>query len=552
MYKAIICDDDEIIANGLSRVIPWKELDIEFCGCCYNGADGKKLLQEIRPDILISDIRMPFIDGINLSRTARELNSNIKTVIISGYDEFQYAQEAIRVGAIDYLLKPIDINAMTALLKRAVQECREVESSCSVAESNQKEHSKNMLRALLYEGKTTCENRFGEVALKRFEKMAGMVLFVRIDNCNSLSTTYTEKELSKVKRDLARCCCGEFKPEFVIMEQREDAILGYLSAENVSQIQQIRRERFAGIRNSFYSIYPFITISFVCGAIQSSVLTLDQSYHEASLALGEVFSSPPGSDILYDKLHAIQVPSFDVYDTMPNPSDFISLINQGDQQRLNEGLEVLEKALLQSGMNAQLYLRFYTGTMLSELRQNFRRYGIDEKKSELDLLKAFTSIAEAESFTSAMASFRNLFRDIQFVLENNNKKSSIKAVVAALQYIDSHYMDRLLSMNTVAKEVHISPSYFSVVFSQETGVSFTDYLIALRMRKAQELMCNTDLKVYEISLRVGYDTSAYFSTVFKKEIGMSPSEYKCNHQKKTTTAASKSKKGESILDRTAE
>lgn len=534
MYKAIICDDDEIIANGLSQVIPWKELDIEFCGCCYNGADGKKLLQEIRPDILISDIHMPFIDGIMLSRAARELNSNIKTVIISGYDEFRYAQEAVRVGAIDYLLKPIDIDALTVLLKRAVKECREVEYSCSVAESNQKEHSKNMLRTLLLEGKATCENRFGEGALKRFEKTAGMVLFVHIDGYDMLSTTYSEEEISKVKSDLARCC-GESTPEFVILEQREEAILGYLLAENISQIQQLSRQRFAGIRNSFYPIYPYMTISFVCGSVQSSALTLDISYHEALLALGEVFSSPPDTDVFYDKLHAIQAPSFDVYDAMPNPSDFISLINRGDQQRLNEKMEVLEKALLRSGMNAQLYLRLYTGTMLSELRQNLRRYGIDEKKSALDLLEAFTSIAEAENFTSAMASFRTLFRDVQFALETNNKKSSIKAVVAALQYIDSHYMDRSLSMNTVAREVHISPSYFSVVFSQETGVSFTNYLISLRMRKAQELMRNTDLRVYEISLRVGYDTSAYFSTVFKKETGMSPSECKSGHQKKTTS-----------------
>jgi len=533
MYKAIICDDDEIIADGLSRVIPWKELDIEFCGCCYNGADGKKLLNAMRPDILISDIRMPFIDGLNLTRTAKELNSNIKAVIISGYDDFSYAQEAVRVGAIDYLLKPIDIDALTELLKRAVKECREAEHFYSIAESNKKEHSKNILQALFYEGKAACEKRFGEEELKKFEKMSGMVLIVHIDCYNILSMTYTEEELYAVKRDLVRCSIEKFAPEFVILEQREDAIIGYLVAENISQIQQIGRERFASIRNSFHTIYPSITVSFVCGSLQSNAQNLNESYHEALLALGEVFSSAPGSDIYFEKLHTIQEPSFDVYDAMPNPSELISLINQGEHQRFNEKLNDLDKALLQSGYNAQLYLRLFTGTLLSELRQNLRRYGINEKESDLDLLGAYTSIAEAKSFTTAMKSFRKLFRDVQYAMENNNKKSSIKAVAAALLYIDSHYIDRSLNMNMVAREVHISPSYFSVIFSQETGVTFTDYLISLRIRKAQELMCNTDLKVYEISFRVGYDTSAYFSTVFKKETGMSPSEYKRSHQQES-------------------
>ena len=117
MYRAILCDDNEIIAQGLSGAMPWSSLGIEFGGCCYDGLAAKELLDQEMADILISDVRMPFMDGLELTRYAREKNPDIRVIIISGYDDFRYAQEAIKLGAMDYLLKPVDPEELAGLLR---------------------------------------------------------------------------------------------------------------------------------------------------------------------------------------------------------------------------------------------------------------------------------------------------------------------------------------------------------------------------------------------------------------------------------------------------
>ena len=121
MYKAILCDDDEIIAQGLSALIPWNTLDICLCGTYNDGLAAKKALDREAIDIVISDIRMPFLDGLELTRLAKEQRPETKIILISGYDDFRYAREALKLGASDYLLKPINEEELIALLKRTVE-----------------------------------------------------------------------------------------------------------------------------------------------------------------------------------------------------------------------------------------------------------------------------------------------------------------------------------------------------------------------------------------------------------------------------------------------
>lgn len=165
-YKAILCDDDEIIATGLSEFISWDDLNIELCGVGFDGLEAKELIEKYKPDILISDIRMPFLNGFEIIEYAQNINPNTVIIVISGYDDFQYAQEAIKLGAMNYLLKPIDENELSQQLKKAVEKCNLTQQHHSLIESHQKNMEKTMLQCLIFDGREEFEKLYGKEYLK--------------------------------------------------------------------------------------------------------------------------------------------------------------------------------------------------------------------------------------------------------------------------------------------------------------------------------------------------------------------------------------------------
>ncbi len=152
MYKAILCDDDEIVIRGLRSCISWEELNIELCGTAFSGSTAMELIDQHRPDIIVSDVRMPFATGIELTKYAKSINEHVQVIIVSGYDSFQYAQQAMRFGAMDYLLKPVDIEELQTLLKKAVQKCSEWDEEKTVKQAYEKSYIKQMVRSLINEG----------------------------------------------------------------------------------------------------------------------------------------------------------------------------------------------------------------------------------------------------------------------------------------------------------------------------------------------------------------------------------------------------------------
>ena len=161
--------------------------------------------------------------------------------------------------------------------------------------------------------------------------------------------------------------------------------------------------------------------------------------------------------------------------------------------------------------------------------------GVDEEALGLDPKEQYRRISGAGNLNEAISMLRENVYSIIDQLEQDQQHKNKKLVYRAKQYIEEHYMDHDLSLEQVAHQVHISPSYFSVLFKNEEGIAFTDYLIRIRIQRACDLMMNTDLKAYEIAEKVGYDTPAYYSTAFKKVMGLSPTEYKKMSMQKGTS-----------------
>ena len=168
----------------------------------------------------------------------------------------------------------------------------------------------------------------------------------------------------------------------------------------------------------------------------------------------------------------------------------------------------------------------YTNNLFNTLFINLQQMGLDDKASELDFIGEYERIGSLQNVDVALDRLRAILNKVVMLLEENSRSRNSLAIADAIEYINEHYMDHRLSLDDVAKHVHMSPCYFSVIFKRETCDVFTDYLIRLRIKKSIEMMHNTDMKVYEIAIAVGYDTASYYSTAFKKETGYSPREYK--------------------------
>ncbi len=523
MFKAILCDDDEVIAEGLGRFIPWKELGIELCGCCNNGVAAKELLDQENPDILISDVRMPFMDGLELTRYAMEVNPNIKVIIISGYDDFKYAQEAIRLGAMDYILKPVDEEDLTGRLKKAVEDCRLSELQKKMASDNEQQQKKEQMQYLIFAGPNAFEKRYGREALEQISNCAGMVMAVCIDHFDRADDCLSEEEQQELVREMFRSIELQSRL-FTVFEKKKGEAVGYITSKNMGGVAWLRDETVRRVRSMFTSACPGWNLTFAMSSVQPQIRDIRKLYDEVMLAVRERFVYPAGSDIYYEKIKSDKKLSKEEFDNLLAFSELSALITQGDRNKVCHEIDNIEKRLLQTGGKSYLFVSAMTGKLFMELFQNLRQYGIEE--DEMDVMSEYQKISKCQSVETIMEGLKDLTMKIMGLLEQNRKNSSMKMISAARAYIDEHYMDHALSMDDTAKYVHMSPSYFSVIFKRETGLSFTDYLIRYRIRKSQELMRNTDLKIYEISDRVGYDTAAYYSTAFKKETGYSPSEYK--------------------------
>lgn len=526
MYKAILCDDDEIIAQGLNRFIPWEKLGIYMCGFCYDGLRAKEMVDQFEPDIIVTDVCMPIVSGLELIQYAKQKNPNIKAIVISGYDDFKYAQESIKIGALDYILKPVDEQELIAVLKRAVSECQDFEKNNVLTVQNNKYYREDQMHCLIYEGLAAFVNRFGQECYRNIQKTACGIIMVSVDNYEYLAFHLSETEQKEINSVLYNCM-NQYGENVSVFERRMGTIGCYILADTEEQVQTIRKNYISKVRSNLKSELKNQTVTFGCSNIYSSITHLPDTYHEAMTAMQERFVYSPGSDIYYKRItHKPKKGENQELDIILDINDLVALIKQGNREKINCMLDDMQENLREIGGKSYLYMKIITGNIFAKLLNELHDLDISEADLGINSLEEYQRISDLQSVELAVEHLRKTILRIVDVMEKNNSHKYYKVISMVENYIDNHYMEHDLSMDKVARQAHMSTSYFSVIFKNEKGVSFTDYLIRTRIEKAKELMRHTDLKAYEISLKVGYDTAAYFSTAFKKVTGYSPSEYK--------------------------
>ncbi len=524
MYKVLIVDDDRIIRKGLMKTIPWTDNGFKLVGEAGDGEQAFDLIKQEHPQIVVSDIRMPFMDGLELARCTREYDPTIKFIFLTGYEDFSYAKEAISLKAIDYLLKPIDIEELVDKVKQAAA-AWDKEHNQEKKLQEAKPYFKSDLFQRILLGSDEIEELLTEadsLGLSLRHKYYD-TLFLHVDdyeneNIHPYETHRGIKQAlrSEIEKLLhVRGTCGGL----FAMEHDAHAIL--LSGDDADALEREAHEFAAAVLHIKDSIKATLTIAI--GTVQEGLELVKVSFADAQSAMNFRHVMGKNTVITLDDIdHLTQEvqPDTDKKDLVEKVrlglvDDAQQLLTNLEDQLCNTRLELGEVRLLAVDM----LLALFKGA--ESWASGWSREHQDKKAEYYSRINKMQTVAEiVELLRSLVDSLA------QYMSASDSQRASVDIVDEITNYIETHYAEHGLSLQEVGQHVHLNPVYLSVLFKKKKKITFTGFLLQIRMTKAMEMLRTTDLKTYEVAEKTGYSSPEYFGACFKKYTGCSPLEFR--------------------------
>ena len=553
MVKLFLVEDEIVMRDGIKRQINWEKEDIEFVGEASDGELAWPMILETKPDILLTDIKMPFMDGLELSALVRKELPDTAIIILSGYDEFVYAQQAVSLGVTDYLLKPLPPGKLLECIRR-VQE--KIEQERAQPENNawseelareQKDAEKNLLfRALVTNDRSLKEilAMADHLGIHISARYYSVILMTVRGKENAMPSEQLRTELAAIPEQI---------PGWIFFDRNENgfAMIGTAnSEEEVSDTQKelIRRlkecvekdaehtwfigagrtvGRISDIGKAYNSANKALSSRFITG--MNRVVTADETDSVKRDLSGLQVSPLPAEARVSEKDAA----ALDIDQAVTNDNSRKMLeeyLRTGTLEEAEPFLEGLFQSIGEDNLNSYLLLTYLSMdmyfTMVRFLKDMGRQVNeIDKKCGDINaLLKGRITAEQARSYLTSY------LKEVIALRDHNTEKRYGKILRQAVSYIDTHFDQEDISLNRVAQTVGMSPNHFSSIFSQELGTTFIEYLIGKRMERAKELLRTTQLRSSEVAYRVGYRDPHYFSSTFKKIQGMTPREYRVSYK----------------------
>lgn len=527
MYKIAIIDDEQIVREGIRDLVDWQALGLEVVGDAEDGEKGYALIEEKRPDIILLDINMPKINGLELTRMIREKYKDMKIILITGYDEFGYAREALRLGVEDYILKPVTKAEITELLRNLVLklETEEKQKKQRITMARKIEKSTHLLRQELLR-----QLIYGDIdsplAQKRAEDLG-----IPIDK-KKYAIVLLEGDKNEIfDNDVLL----DFALDNIISEWLEDNNVGInFRTEGLKHailyyrdIDDVRSEKFyidtlEEVKNIIEE-YLNTTISIGAGKLVEHWDDLSNSYYEAKVALGQRFFL--GNSLIIkggEELTAKVI-------SQPNnfiqiEEEFLKKVQVGDSTEVEKLIEEIGNM-----MEGQQQCKEDCQAIWIQLSILMLKKFVEMDKDIIHIfnrdIDIYTEIYQCKTLQEVKEWVKGLYRECNEFIKERSTPNKIY-MIKILSYIDENYHEKDLSMTTVCDHVHLSVSYFSSIFKKETGKTFIQYLTEIRLKNAKKLLKNMPLKTYEIANKVGYSDPHYFSSSFRKQYGMTPSQYR--------------------------
>lgn len=540
MLKIFLAEDEVIVRETIKRMIPWEDLGFELVGEAADGEMALPLLLRQKPDLLITDIKMPFMDGLTLAKVAKKEIPGLKVVILSGYDDFNYAKQAINIGVEDYLLKPITKNAL-------IERLTEIRSRYE-HEKTQKEYYEKFHREMQAYEKNSSRDFFEALVsgsmdmmeiYRRSEKLGldivaeayNVLIFTM--NCeedfSGQREGYSEWEAESLElleeffsenTSAMLFRCNIFSYGVLIKGQKET--IGENTRSCVSEIQRIL-DRKEQKRQWFVA----------AGEPVERLSQIQKSYYSASRAFSQRYLYDENI-LYYDEMASMEKKNVTEDDSTYLQKVDVNALNPAILQKfLSNGLlEETENfvkdyfyAIGQEPLESLVFRNYVTLNVRFSVMSFLKEIGCDTRTLEQEDTEDVLS-ESSKSLENAIAYAKKIISQAIALRDQNSGNKNRSILKTAVDFIDSHYMEEDMSLNKAANAANVSANHFSALFSQNMGQTFIEYLTNLRMNKAKEYLRCTSMRSSEIAGEIGYKDAHYFSYLFKKTQGMTPSDYR--------------------------
>ncbi|WP_158289501.1 response regulator [Paenibacillus flagellatus] len=548
--KLLLADDERIIRDGIRSHMDWERLGIELVGAAENGKEALDMLKSGPVDILLTDIHMPYMDGIQLCREARKLHPNIKIVVLSGYEEFEFAKQALEFAAMKYMLKPFTSRELEAVVLQAKQEVNGYRRAESTLQLTMKRLQESL--PLLRENVLTrlVEGRMGErEARQRLESLeiglsgdrfAVWIVEPEADpappagappggsGAGELHLLMLRDEIEAYMRNRKRALVfGGLNAGVVCIVEadgddgsgRECGIEGGGAGAGDSLFDLADRLK-AHVLDTLH-----LSVSIGLGGVKDGLEGVAESYREAAEALEYRFLIGDASVIPVDYINFTSEPG-------------LTAVPDKHIERLTTAVRLGNKAGIRGELDAVFAaVRAHPGTPIGDIKLYMKEFlalslrqllqsGVRLKEMYGKEFDPYSAVDHYRTMDDMQRGIRTLFAELADFVRDKRGNKTRSVIRRAVEFIDAHYKIEDLSINRLSEELQMNTSYFSRLFKQETGCTFTEYLARTRVEKAKRLLRETTMRVSEITFEVGLKDPFYFSTLFKKVTGQNPTEYR--------------------------
>ena len=496
LYSVLLVDDEEEVYSVIMKKLDWEAMGFRIAGYARNGVEALEMAEEIQPDVVMTDIKMPYMDGLTLSKKLKELYQKIKIIIFSGFDEFEYAKEAIKIEAEEYILKPINSNELREVFERIRTNLdRELDEKRNIEK----------LRAYYMESLPVLQENF---------------------YTSLIEGRIPASEIEKYLKQYQIPWSGPYYVATILHISTQDPQLELDPFLLGMSVKQLAEEQFVDKwrSNTFFYLGDILVITQLKDTAEITVYTnaMDKFCKLAKRVCGAKVTAGIGA--ICDEI--AELPAS--YQGARNAVSY--RVIYGNTRAINIAEIDPQGSAEEPWASLQKYQIFIT-ELIAEIFRFGTLNGLNLDEIFGGTGDIYREVMQMESPEALESWLLKTGCQMQEMIQNGRQDTTKSFVTKAIEYVREHYADSSLNVESVCKNLSVSTAYFSTVFKKETGKTFINYLTEYRMEQALDLLLNQDEKTYVIAEKVGYSDPNYFSYAFKKQFGMSPSKYKAEKRK---------------------
>lgn len=532
MYRVMIVDDEPIIRRGIHNSIPWEKYDMTVVGEAANGQEALDLADQLAPDVVIADICMPEIDGLEMSERLLVKYPGTKIIILTGYEEFEYAQRACKLGITDYVLKPTDTEELLLILEKAKKSIDSDRNSRIKMEELEHELQESMpiirenylirLISGIYTLKEISKGR----KILNINDHSGIFQVAILDyNSTESGSDFIGhiEMLHFAVKNICREIVDQESLGWTFYNERGQITLLFYFNDSITKPVNLAMEAVDKIQKR---VNALLKSSFTVGVGRAyeHIKDIKRSYEEAKESLEYRFIMGDNSIIFIDDMQ--DGGSRSVCDDLVRiEKEIVSCINRNNEDIALTLIDCYFEKVKKQRSITPLWLKAKCYELAGNILMSFSNLGFEKSGASKYLDELYSEIYKSSSINRVIDLMKHFTHEILEIVAVSRNTRIRKVIEMGKEYIQKHFNEDI-SVTEVAEHLYVTPNYLSRIFKKETGEGCAEYINQVRMEKAKALLKNTLYLAYEIAEMVGFRDANYFSLAFKKYTGMSPTEYR--------------------------